>query len=188
MEDTKGWKELKLKTSRISYLSNYLIAGLAIIFIILLMNRFNLEFALFPQSKGEMFSTLILLGLFFIVAFLIEQPEWIRFMRQYTITLNEVIEYEGILSKRRIILPYQSISEVTVRKSLFGRLLNYGDVYVGAYRTGSDINIRGVRNAEKIHETIQYRINILREGQLTFFKDDKQPKKPKKGNRPEKQI
>lgn len=185
MVETKKWDELYFKTSRISFVSNYFIAALIIAFTILAINAFDLKFSLFPTS-GEIGSSLIIVGLFAIAAILIEQPEWIRFMRQYTITLNEVIEYEGILSKRKIILPYQSISEVTVRRSFFGRLLNYGDIYIGAFRTGSDVNIRGIRNAEKIHEIIQYRINILREGQLTFFKDDKQPKKPKKEDKPKK--
>lgn len=191
MEDIKHWDDLHLKTSRISFFSNYIIAGLAIIFLVLFINRFNLGFDFFPETKGEMFSTLIILGLVLIPTFLIEQPEWIRFMRQYTITFNEVIEVEGLLNKRKIILPYQSISEVTVRQSLVGRMLNYGDVYIGAYRQGSDINIKGARNAKKIHELIQYRINILREGQLVFFKDKdgkkgEKPKKQEKENKPEK--
>jgi uncharacterized membrane protein YdbT with pleckstrin-like domain len=119
MKDIKHWNDLHLKASRTSFLSNYIVSGLAIIFIVLLINRFGLGFDLFPDSKGEMVSTLIILGLVLIPTFLIEQPELIRFMRQYKITLNEVMKTEGIFTKKKIILPYQSVSEVTVHQSFF---------------------------------------------------------------------
>jgi len=39
----------------------------------------------------------------------------------------------------------------------------------------------GIRNALKIHELIQYRVNILREGQLGFFREkEKEEQKSKK--------
>jgi len=182
MKDVKHWNDLHLKASRMSFLSNYIIAGLAIIFIFLLVNRFNLSFDIFPDSREEMFSTLLILGLILIPAFLIEQPEIIRFMRQYKITLNEVMKTEGIFAKKKIILPYQSVSEVTVHQTFFGRLLNYGDLHIEAYGAGSGIHMIGIRNALKIHELVQYRVNILREGQLGFFrekeKEEQESKKP----------
>lgn len=181
MEKIDETSELRLKTSRISFISNYFIAVLVLIFTVLAINAFDLQFSLLPETRGELVSTLIILGLFGIAAALIEQPEIVRFMRQYIITFNEVIEVEGIISKKKIILPYGSISEVTVRKSPIGRMLNYGDVYVGAFRTGSDINIKGVKNASKVHEIIQNRINMIREGQITFFgKKEETTEKKKK--------
>jgi membrane protein YdbS with pleckstrin-like domain len=165
----EGLEEIEYKTSRISFLSNYLIAALAIIFFILVITTFNLNFRFLPKNTNELFDTLVILGLAAIAAGLIEQPEWVRFMRTYLVTRDEVIEVEGILSKRKIILPYQSISEVTVRRSLLGRILNYGDVYIGAFRAGSDIHMRGIKNAHKVHELIQNRINLLRKGQLDYW-------------------
>ncbi len=162
-------EELLLKTSRISFLSNYFIGILVIIFLVLLINTFDMKFRFLPKSTSELFSTLEILGVMAVAAALMEEPEWIRFTRQYIVTRDEVIEIEGLLSKRKIILPYQSISEVTVRKSLIGRVLNYGDVFIGAFRSGSDINMKGIRNAHKIHELIQNRINLLRKGQLEFW-------------------
>lgn len=87
------------------------------------------------------------------------------------ITLNDVIAIEGLFTKRKIVLPYGSISEVTVNKSIFGRMLNYGDLFLGAFRTGSDIHMKGMRNASRIHEIIQNRINMIRESQIGFFGD-----------------
>lgn len=162
-------EELLLKTSRVSFLSNYFIGILVLIFLVLLINTFDMKFRFLPKSTNELFSTLEILGIMAVAAAFMEEPEWIRFTRQYVVTRDEVIEIEGLLSKRKIILPYQSISEVTVRKSLIGRVLNYGDVFIGAFRSGSDINMKGIRNAHKIHELIQNRINLLRKGQLEFW-------------------
>src|SRR4030042_3583579 len=181
MENLENKKEITIKTSRIAYLNNYFIAALIIVFVILAKSEFGLSFSLVPGSFGELVSTLIILGFFAAAVFLIEQPEWEIFTKQYVITLNDVIAIEGLLTKRKIILPYGSISEVTVNKSVFGRMLNYGDIFLAAFRTGSDINMRGMRNASVIHEIIQNRINMIREGQIGFFggKDEGASEKPK---------
>lgn len=181
MKEEKAEPEnLIIKTSRVSFLSNYIIGVLAIVFLVLLLNSFDLKFTFFATTLNQLFSTLLILGLMLVAAMLMEQPEWIRFMRTYVVTRDEVVEIEGILSKRKIILPYASISEVTVRRNLLGRLLNYGDVFIGAFRTGSDIHMRGIKDAHKIHELIQNRINLLRKGQLEFW-----DKARKKGEIPE---
>jgi membrane protein YdbS with pleckstrin-like domain len=175
-KDEREPGELVLKTSRLSYLYNYFIGALAIIFLLLFIGAFGLEFSFFPKTNHSAGTTLATLGLLAIAAWVIEQPELARFMRTYIVTRDEVIEIEGILTKRKIILPYQSISEVTVRKGPIGRMLNYGDVFIGAFRTGSDINMKGIKNAHKIHELIQNRINLLRKGQLDFWEKAKDKK------------
>ncbi len=175
-EEQEEPERLLLKTSRMSFLSNYFVAALAIIFLVLLINAFGMKFSLLPKTKDVLFSTLEILGFLTFIALLIEQPEWTRFLRTYIVTRDEVIEIEGILTKRKIILPYQSISEVTVRKGPIGRMLNYGDVFIGAFRTGSDINMKGIRNAHRIHELIQNRINLLRKGQIEFWEKAKKNK------------
>lgn len=183
MEDKEAKKENKpeveellLKTSRISFLTNYVLAFLAAIFLFLLISAFNLQFTFLPKTQGQLFSTLLILGIAGIIAWLIEQPEIERWMKQYKVTVNEVIEITGIFTKRKIILPYGSVSEVTMKRDPLGRILNYGDIYIGAFRTGSDINMKGIRNAHKIHEIIQNRINIIREGQMTFFRKKEEKK------------
>jgi uncharacterized membrane protein YdbT with pleckstrin-like domain len=182
MENLEDKSEITIKTSRIAYINNYIIGALFIIFDTLFIINFGLTFTLLPHSWGELISTYVILILFGAAAFMIEQPEWIRFTKKYVITLNDVIAIEGLLTKRKVILPYGSISEVTVNKTIFGRMLNYGDLFLAAFRTGSDINMRGIRNASKIHEVIQNRINMIRESQIGFFgeKDKGEVKEPKK--------
>jgi uncharacterized membrane protein YdbT with pleckstrin-like domain len=133
------------------------------------MNTFGLTFALSPQSVGELISTLVILGFLGLAAFLIEQPEWERFTRKYIVSQNDVVEIDGLISKRKIMIPYGSITQVTLKKSFVGRILKYGDLYVSVYSEGGSIHMKGIRNATEIHEIIQNRINMVREGQLTFF-------------------
>ena len=177
-KDEKEPEELVLKTARVSFLFNYFIGALAIILLLLFIGAFGVEFSFFPKTSNSAITTLVTLGLMAIAAWVIEQPELTRFMRTYIVTRDEVIEIEGIFTKRKIILPYQSISEVTVRRNPIGRIFNYGDVFIGAFRTGSDINMKGIKNSHKIHELIQNRINLLRKGQLDFWEKAKNSKEP----------
>jgi len=170
--------EFKLKTSRLSFIWNYFIAALIIIFIVLAINGLNWKFTIRPETTGELISTITIMCLLTGVTFLIEQPEMVKFIRHYVVTVNEVIEVEGIITKRKVILPYASISEATVRISPIGRIFNYGDVFIGAFRSGSDINMKGIKNPIRIHETIQNRINLLRKGQLDFWEKAKNSKEP----------
>lgn len=166
----EGTKEIVLKTSRIYFLGNYIIAGLVIIFLFLLYFSFGMEFTLFPKTQFEMVSTLILLGIFGIATAMIEQPEWQRFRTHFVVTMNEVIEQRGILNKERIILPYATVADMRIEKSVLGRILNYGNLSVSSFKTGSDMVMKGIRHPEKIHVMIQNRVNLIREGQLEFFK------------------
>lgn len=170
-------KEIILKTSRMYFLGNYIIAVLIIILLLLLYFIFHLKFTLFPKTLSDMTSTLILLGVAGIAAAMIEQPEWERFRTHFIVTMNEVIKQEGILTKHRLILPYGTVADISIRKSMFGRMLNYGDLTVSSFKTDSDIVMKGIRNPESIHTMIQNRVNLIREGQMTFFgKDEKEDK------------
>ena len=162
--------EVLLKTSRISFIPNYILTGLVLIFLILLINAFDLKFALLPKTPSELYSSMVILLVLAVGAAFAEQPEWKRFSEHYIVTYNEVIEEKGIFNKHKIILPYQSVGDVRVERSFFGRILNYGNVLVSGFKTGSDIDMKGIRNPQKIHEIVQNRVNMIREGQMQFFK------------------
>ncbi len=178
MEDVQ--KEIVLKTSRIYFLGNYIIAGLTIIFLLLMYILFNMKFTLFPTTQDELLSTLVLLGIFGISAAMIEQPEWARFRTKFIVTMNEVIKQEGIINKERVILPYATVADMRVEKSMMGRILNYGRLSVSSFKAGSDMVMNGVRRPEKIHVLIQNRVNLIREGQLEMFGKGKEPEEVRK--------
>lgn len=171
-------KEVVLKTSRIYFLGNYIIATLVIIFLLLLYFTFQLKFTLLPKTSSEMTSTLILLGILGTAAAMVEQPEWVRFGKSFIVTMNEVIEQKGILNKHRIILPYATVADIRIEKTVLGRILGYGTLSVSSFKAGSDMVMHGVRHPEKIHIMIQNRVNLVREGQMLFFgKGEKEDKK-----------
>lgn len=171
-------KEVILKTSRIYFLGNYIIALLIIIFLLLLYFVFDMKFNLFPVSQSEFISTLILLGVFGVAAAMMEQPEWERFRTHFIVTMNEVIKYHGILNKERVILPYATVADIRVEKSVMGRIFNYGTLSVSSFKAGSDMVMKGIGNPEKIHVMIQNRVNLIREGQIEMFskKEEKEEK------------
>lgn len=173
-------REVVLKTSRIYFLGNYIIAGLIIILLLLLYFIFDMTFTLFPTTQGELVSTLILLGVFGIASAMIEQPEWERFRTRFIVTMNEVMEYKGILSKERVILPYATVADIRVEKSVMGRILNYGTLSVSSFKAGSDMVMKGIGSPEKIHVMIQNRVNLIREGQLQMFGKEKESEGTKK--------
>ena len=171
-------KEIVLKTSRIYFLVNYILAALVIVFILLLYFTFGLKFTLFPKTQSEIVQTFIFLIVIGVAVAFIEQPEWARFRTKFIITMNEVIKHEGILNKERVILPYATVADIRVEKSLLGRILNYGTLSVSSFKAGSDIIMKGIRYPEKIHVMIQNRVNLVREGQLQMFGKDKEEKEP----------
>ncbi len=177
MEDPK---EIILKPARIYFLGNYIIATLVTIFLLLLYLIFDMKFTLFPTTQSDMISTLIILGIFGIAAAMVEQPEWERFRIKFIVTMNEVMEYKGILNKERVILPYATVADIRVEKSVMGRILNYGTLSVSSFKAGSDMVMKGIRQPEKIHVMIQNRVNLIREGQLEMFGKGKEPEETRK--------
>ena len=171
-------KEITLKTSRIYFLGNYIIAGLVFLFVILLYFIFDLSFTLFPKTQEEMMSTLLILGISGIGLTMVEQPEWARFRSKFIVTMNEVIKHEGILNKERVVLPYATVADIRVERSMMGRILNYGTLSVSSFKAGSDMVMKGVRHPEKIHVMIQNRVNLIREGQLQMFEKRTDEVKP----------
>lgn len=175
MED-EALGDIEIKTSRIYFLGNYVVAVLVAIFIILLYFIFNLKFTLFPKTQSEFTSTLVILGIATVGLGMVEQPEWARFRTKFLVTGNEVIKEEGLLSKQKVILPFGTVADISIKKSLFGRIFDYGTLNVSSFKTGSDMMMKGVRNPEKIYSIIQKRVNLLREGQLEMLEKQKEPK------------
>jgi len=157
-------KGLKYKTSRISYIANYFIVALLIIFLFLLWQKFKLSFTLSPASIEELIPVLTFFAFVIVAIYLIEEADVERFMRHYIVTNNEVMKVEGIFRKRKISIPYQSVADVKVEKGVIGRIFNFGTVYVtGVGReTANNIVMKGLRNAEEVYKIIQNKINLMR--------------------------
>jgi len=149
-------KGLIYKTSRVSYMENYFILGLLLIFIYLLLPYLNLKIVLITSNPEEAIRMIIFLLLLLPVGFMIEEPTIEQWIRQYIVTNDEVIKVEGVLRKRRIVIPYQSVAEVILQKSVLGRIFNYGNVIVSGFK--QEIKMKGIRNPDEVCKIINYRI------------------------------
>ncbi len=153
---------LVYRTARIHYFTNYVIMALVSIVLILI----------FPSL--DIFRNLLHLIIFFallaIASGFAEEPEWRRLFRKYVITNNEIKKIEGMFDKKEIIIPYQSVADVTIKKSFLGRILNVGNVYVRGFKEGGDIEMTGMRHPEEVQRIVQNKINLLRETTLKAWK------------------
>ncbi len=148
MEEIKG---IKCKTSRISYVWNYFLLILLALFLILLLPSLNFS---------SLYSQVIFLFFFSIALILLLEPESEKLVREYVITENEIKKIEGIISKKEVSIPYQSVADVTLLKSWVGRIFNFGDVFVKGVK--GNIRIKGIKEPEKILRIIENRIKRLK--------------------------
>jgi membrane protein YdbS with pleckstrin-like domain len=151
---------IRLQTSRLSYAYTYVLALLVAAFFFLAAPQFGLAFYAQPQGLAQTLNDVVCI--IFLAAFLAfaGEADFERAMRSYVITNTDVVRVEGILRKSRTIIPYQSVSNVTVYKGILGRLLNFGDVNVIGFDAG--INIKGVRDPDTFYRIINNKIARMR--------------------------
>ena len=155
-----GEKGITYRATRRAYVGNYFIIGLVLVFFVLAYFRFNLSFTLFPRTGQEIISSLIVLAFFAGMSFMVDEPVLEGWVRHYILTNHEIIKIEGVLRKKKLIIPFGSVADVSVRKSIFGRLLNYGDVQISGFK--DPIVMKAMNNPELIQKIIQNKINIYR--------------------------
>lgn len=156
-------KGLVYKTSRISYITNYFIVALLIIFLLLLRQEFSLNLTLTPTTVEELIPIVTLFSFIIVAACLLGEPDIERALRHYIVTNNEVMKVEGIFRKKKISVPYQSVADVRVEKGVIGRIFNFGTVYVASVgKEAVTIVMKGLSNAEEVYRIIQNKINLMR--------------------------
>ncbi len=155
-----GEKGLFYKTSRRAYFWNYVMAGLVATFLILLVGRFDIGFSLVPRSINEMMDTFIILGILSVISFLVEEPIMEGFIRKYHITTNEIVKIEGLLRKKRLVVPIQNIADVSVKKGILGRIMNFGDVDIRGFK--DEFTMKGMANPEEIQRILQAKLTLFR--------------------------
>ncbi|MDI6798928.1 MAG: PH domain-containing protein [Candidatus Aenigmarchaeota archaeon] len=138
-------KGLRYKTVRISYVQNYFIIILLLVLIALLL-----------PALDSWWSKLMILCTSFIVLILLLEPEAERVLREYLITNSEVTKIEGIIIKKRISIPYQSVADVRVIKGIAGRIFNFGTVVVKGMK--DDIVVKGIKEPEVVYRIIENKI------------------------------
>ena len=98
---------------------------------------------------------LILLAVAAIFGLVYLWKDFVRRANDYVLTNHRLIQESGILSRRSIDSRLDKINNVEYRQTLWGRLLNYGDVEID---TASDAGVAVFRN---ISHPLQFRNTIL---------------------------
>ncbi|MGC8811986.1 MAG: PH domain-containing protein [Candidatus Aenigmatarchaeota archaeon] len=142
-------ERLKYKTARISFIFNYFLSILVLFLLFLLLPYLNFSW-----------STWVYYLFLLVILALVLEPEAERVLREYFITNAEVIKIEGILTKKRISIPYQSVADVRVIKGIVGRIFNYGNIIIKGVK--DDIIMKGIKNPESVHELINKRIESMK--------------------------
>ena len=141
---------VKYKTARISYITNYIIIVL-LLFFLTLLHSFELD----PQILQ-----LASLGIIFFVLLLLFEPEAERVLRYYLITNSEIVKIEGIIIKKRITIPYQSIAHVRAVKGVWGRIFNFGTILVKGIK--DDIVMKGMKEPDVISRMMENKIALMK--------------------------
>jgi|GEM_PF-1059831 len=149
-----------LRRSRASYFYNYVLIALVLTFLALVWAEYNLTFTLFPRNFSEFSKTLVVFCFVALTALLLEEPAVYQWFVKYIITNNEVIKSEGVIRKKRTVIPHQSIANVHVYKGVLGRILDFGDVNVVGFK--NEINMRGIREPETFYRVINNKIALMR--------------------------
>jgi uncharacterized membrane protein YdbT with pleckstrin-like domain len=105
----------------------------------------------FQQPVGS----LICLAVAVIAGLVYLWKDFVRRANDYVLTNHRLIQEIGVLSRRSIDSRLDKINNVEYRQSLWGRLLNYGDVEID---TASDAGVAVFRN---ISHPLQFRNTIL---------------------------
>ena len=131
------------RTSRRSFTLNYII-GFGLILYLL----FTDAIIILPTSLTTIF--ILLISIFFL------EPEGVIVYSDYFIKEENLVEIKGIFSKKKIAIPYKSISNILVDKSVLGRILNFGDIQVNTMSAvNNSISLKGIKHPEKILNLIE---------------------------------
>lgn len=75
--------------------------------------------------------------------------------KKYTVTDRRVTAKKGILTKTVDEVNIAHIRSMNVKQDLWGRMMNYGDVFIGTAGTeGVEVTIRGVKNPVALKDLI----------------------------------
>jgi membrane protein YdbS with pleckstrin-like domain len=146
MADTVG---TVYKTSRLSYVSNYILVVLVLVFTLLL----------YPYiGTGRFFYLIYIPPIVAFVMFL--EPESERAIRQYIVKDDEIVKIDGLITKKRISIPYRSIADTRVVKNIIGRMFKIGDIEINGYK--DKIKMKGMKRPDEICKIIEEKIKMLR--------------------------
>ncbi len=142
-----------VKTSFISQLFNFMLIFLLIINLlaIVVVYKVNLLELSIPS--------LLFFSLVFISLLIINE---IVIRRLYTYEISEAGIKESFIlfSKKEVLVPYNNITSVNLKKSVLGRIFNYGDIEITTH--DMKITLKGIKNPEVVYQKIKGLLEIFK--------------------------
>ncbi len=136
---------LKTKPHRISFVKEYVLAALLVVFL------FYLNSIGFPINNFGNYAAFTMIILFVIL------PEFHRMRNRYIVTASQVIVEEGIISRKRKSVFMDNIADVGVHQNFFQRLLHFGTVTIGSSsgREHMELKLKGVFQPKLVAHEIE---------------------------------
>lgn len=117
------------------------------LFLISIILLYDWLFGMTPVWK----ITLIVLSLLIAL-----EPEFRRAITSYRFEVERMVKEVGLLTKKRVEVPYSNIAQIIMRKSIMGRILNYGDVIIiPTSGINSSLVLSGLKEPEKYVKLIE---------------------------------
>jgi len=88
------------------------------------------------------------------IGFIILDEIVLRKLYIYEIDNAGIKETFTLFSKRETFIPYHNIIKIDLKKSFFGRMLNYGDIEILS-SSATKIVLRGIKNPENVYQQIK---------------------------------
>jgi uncharacterized membrane protein YdbT with pleckstrin-like domain len=99
--------------------------------------------------------------------------EFIRWLnREYIVTNRRVIQVDGTINKNVIDSSLEKVNDVRMTQSVFGRMMNYGDVEI---LTASEL---GMNRFQRISDPIKFKTAMLNEKEKLGFAENVSPASP----------
>jgi len=106
----------------------------------------------------DVFSDFVVYLLSFPAVYLFLLPEYAKIDKKYFIKEDNVEEVSGIITKKRNIIPWNLVANVSMKKGIVGTMLDYGDIIISTMSGKGDIVMRGISSPEKVLRKFEEKI------------------------------
>jgi len=136
-----------LKSSLISQAFEIVLISLILLILSILILKYDIN--PLKASIGSIFCYALLA-----IGFIILDEIVLRKLYTYEIDDAGIKETFILFSKRETFIPYHNIIKIDLKKSFFGRMLNYGDIEILS-SSATKIVLKGIKNPENIYQQIK---------------------------------
>ena len=142
---------IKARTSRKAYLPYYTM-GFILIAVIA-----------YIKSTGRPLNNIAVIATIIFILLIIKVTEVHRLSKYYEVMLAYVAFSKGFFKKDRIQIHMPTISDIVLKQTPWQRILNFGNVEIYRYTTGTpNILVKNINNPHAFIEAIESQLSIIK--------------------------